>query len=114
MKLRKGDIVIAKLEPIMGREQGGVRPCLIIQNNISNEYSSLTIIAPITSKIYDKNYPTNIFLSMADSGLNKDSTVLLNQIRSIDKSRIRKRISSLSSEIMFSVDIAIKISLGLS
>lgn len=113
MKVKRGDIVIARLEPVKGSEQGGIRPVLIIQNDISNEYSPTTIIAPITSKIYDKDYPTNVFIKKEDSKLDKDSTILLNQIRTIDKSRIVKKISNLNYLIMNQVNLSIKISLEL-
>ncbi len=111
--IERGDIVVANLEPVKGSEQGGIRPALIIQNNIHNKHSPTTILAPITSKIYSKNYPTNVFISKKDSKLPKDSTILLNQIRTIDKSRIKKRISNLNPYLMFQVDLAIKVSLGL-
>ena len=113
VEIKRGDIFLMNLEPVKGSEQGRVRPCLIIQNNEGNKYSPLTIIAPITSKIFIKEYPTNVFISKKDSKLNKDSTILLNQIKTVDKSRIIKRISSLDSFIMNNVDIAIKISLDL-
>jgi mRNA interferase MazF len=111
--LKRGDIFLANLEPIKGSEQGGIRPVLIIQNDISNKYSPVTIIAAITSKIFDKEFPTNVFISKEDSGLDKDSTVLLNQIRTLDNSRLIKRIGSLDSFIMKKVDIAIKVSLDI-
>jgi len=114
VKVLRGDLIIANFEPIRGSEQGRVRPALIIQNNISNEYSPTIIVAPLTSKIYSKDFPTNVFLSKKDSKLSKDSTILLNQIRTIDKSRIKKRISKLNPYVMFQVDIAMKVSLGLS
>ena len=114
MKIKRGDIVIAKLEPVQGSEQGGIRPVLIVQNNISNEHSPTTIIAPITSKVYEKDYPTNVFLNKEDSKLDKDSTVLLNQIRTIDRLRITKKISSLNNFNINKIDIAIKTSLALS
>ena len=113
MKILRGDIVLAKLEPTIGHEQGKTRPVLIIQNNTSNVYSPTTIIAPITSKAYEKEYPTNVFLNKAASRLDKDSTVLLNQIRVIDKKRIIKKLGFLNEEIMKSVDLAIKVSLDL-
>lgn len=112
-KILRGDIFWANLEPVKGSEQGGTRPVLIIQNNVANEYSTTTIIAPITSKIPSKKYPTNIFLSKKDSKLNEDSTIMFNQIRTIDKLRITKKVSSLNYEFMKKVDLAIKISLGL-
>ena len=114
VNLQRGDIVLANLEPVKGSEQGGIRPVLILQNNISNKYSPVTIIAAITSKKFEKEFPTNVFLLKEDSKLDKDSTILLNQVRTIDKSRIVKKISSLNSFIMVKVDMAMKISLGLS
>jgi mRNA interferase MazF len=111
--INRGEIFLANLEPVKGSEQGGIRPVLIIQNNIGNQYSTTTIIAPITSKIFEKEFPTNVFVSKRDSKLNKDSTILLNQIRTIDKRRLAKRISSLDDFTMNKVDRAIKISLGL-
>ena len=109
----RGDIVVANLEPVTGSEQRGIRPVLIIQNNLGNKYSPTTIIAPITSSKMDDEYPTNVFLLKEESGLDKDSTVLLNQIKTIDKSRITKKISFLNNEIMRKIDLAIKISLDL-
>lgn len=113
IRIKRGDIVLVNLEPVVGSEQGRIRPVLVIQNDISNEFSPTTIVAPLTSKIYVKEYPTNVFLSKQESRLEKDSTILLNQIRTIDKSRIIKRLSSLSYIIMRKVDLAIKISFGL-
>jgi len=113
MELLKGDIVLTNLEPTKGSEQGGIRPSLIIQNNILNKYAPTIIIAPITSKNYSKEYPTNVVIKKEDSGLKKDSTILLNQLRTIDKRRVIKKLSSLDNFIMNSVDLAIKVSLGL-
>lgn len=113
MNIKRGDIFLANLEPIKGREQGGIRPVLIIQNDISNKYSPVTIIAAITSKVYEKEFPTNVFVSKKDSGLDKDSTILLNQIRTIDKTRLIKRVGSLDLQLMNKVDLAIRISLGI-
>ena len=112
-EIKRGDLVLVDLEPIRGSEQGGIRPCLIIQNDKGNKYSPLTIIAPLTSKIFSKEFPTNILVSKEDSKLNKDSTILLNQIKTIDKLRVVRRISNLSHSSMRKVDLAIKISLGL-
>lgn len=113
MEIKRGDIVLANLEPIKGRGQGGIRPVLIIQNDISNKHSPVTIIAAITSKIFDKEYPTNIFILKEDSGLDKDSTILLNQIRTIDKLRVTKKLGSLQPSKTDTVNLAIKISLGI-
>ena len=113
MRIRRGDVVITNFEPVVGSEQGGIRPALIIQNDVHNEHSPTTIIAPITSKIYSKIFPTNVLILKKDSRLPKDSTIMLNQIRTIDKSRIKKRVFRLNPYLMFQVDVAIKVSLGL-
>ena len=113
MLIKRGDVVLANLEPVRGSEQGGIRPVLVIQNNNYNKYSPVIIIAAITSKIFGKEYPTNISLRKEDSKLDRDSTILLNQIRTIDKKRAIKKISSLNHEIMNKVDMAINISLEL-
>lgn len=113
MKINRGDIIIADFEPVKGSEQGGIRPALVIQNNHGNLYSPTTIVASITSKKFVKHFPTNVFLSKEDSKLKIDSTIMLNQIRTIDKSRIKKIISRLNPYLIFQVDLAIKISLGL-
>lgn len=113
MEIKRGDIILAVLEPVKGSEQGGVRPVLVIQNDEGNKFSPTTIIAPITSRIYEKEYPTNVFIRKEDSLLNNDSTVLLNQIRTIDKRRIIKKIGSLDIYLMSKVDRTIKVSLAL-
>lgn len=113
MELIRGEIVVTNLEPVKGSEQGGVRPVLIIQKDILNKYSPTTIIAPITSKVYTKEYPTNVIIKKEESKLNLDSTILLNQIKTIDKRRITKKISFIDNFTMNKVDMAIKISLGL-
>ena len=89
--IERGDIIIVDLEPVKGSEQGGIRPSVIIQNDIGNKYSPTTIIAPITGKKFSKEFPTNVKLLKDDSGLEKDSVILLNQIKTIDKSRIIKK-----------------------
>jgi mRNA interferase MazF len=111
--IKRGDIVLASLEPVKGSEQGGVRPVLVIQNDEGNKFSPTTIIAPITSKEFTKEYPTNVFIKKEDSALNNDSTILLNQIRTIDKRRIIKKLGSLNLFLMNKVDFAIKICLEL-
>ncbi len=113
MNIKRGDIFLANLEPVRGKEQGGIRPVLIIQNDIGNNTSPVTIIAAITSKIYEKDFPTNISISKEDSKLDKDSVILLNQLRTIDKSRLIKHIGELDNFLMAQVDMALKISLGL-
>lgn len=113
MEIKRGDIFLTNFEPVMGAEQGRIRPALIVQNNLSNKFSPLTIVAPITSKNYEKNYPTNVFLPKEDSGLKNDSTILTNQIRTIDKRRLIKKLSWTDNFILAQVDLALKISLGL-
>lgn len=113
VRIKRGEIFFVNLEPTKGSEQGGTRPALIVQNNIGNQYSSTTIIAPLTSKIYQKEYPMNVFVSKEDSGLEKDSIILLNQIRTIDKTRIGKRMGILDNATMDKVNGALKISLSL-
>ncbi|MEK6840681.1 MAG: type II toxin-antitoxin system PemK/MazF family toxin [Nanoarchaeota archaeon] len=113
MLIKRGDIFLANLEPIIGSEQGGIRPVLIIQNDTSNVYSPVTITAAITSKVFSKEFPTNIFILKKESGLGRDSTILLNQIRTIDKSRLIKKISSLDSYTLNKVERALKVSLAL-
>jgi|SRR3989344_648335 len=113
VKISRGEIFLVNLEPVKGSEQGGVRPVLIIQNDISNEYSPLTICAAITSKVKSTKFITNLFVTKNQTGLDKDSIVLLNQIKTIDKSRIIKRIGSISKELMKEIDRALKISLDL-
>src|SRR3989344_1435805 len=110
-RIVRGEIVVANLEPTKGSEQGGIRPVLIIQNDILNKHAPTTIIAPITSKIYTKEYPTNVAIKKEDSKLKFDSTIMLNQIKTIDKKRIIKSISTLDFYFMNKVDLAIKISL---
>lgn len=113
MEIKRGDVLLVNFESVKGSEQGRIRPAVIVQNDIFNKYSPLTIVAPVTSKIYDKEYPTNVFIRKKEANLNNDSTILLNQIRTIDKRRIIKRLGNLNSFIMKKVDMAIKISLNL-
>ena len=111
--IKRGDIILLNLDPVVGSEQGRTRPALVIQNDRGNKLSPITIIAPITSRIYTKEFPTNIEVSQKDSDLDYRSTILLNQIRAVDKKRILKIISTLSPVLIKKVDSAIKISLGL-
>lgn len=114
MEIKRGDILLVNFEPVKGSEQGRIRPAIVIQNNILNKFSPLTIVAPVTSKIYEKEYPTNVFIKQDDSVLNNDSTILLNQIRTIDKRRIMRKLGALDIFFMNKIDLAIKICLGLS
>lgn len=113
MNIKRGDIVLVNLDPVVGSEQGKIRPALIIQNDYGNDYSPTTIVAPITSKVFSKEFPTNIQISTEESGLKEDSTILLNQIRTIDKLRIIKRLGKVNVSLFNKVDLAIKISLDL-
>lgn len=113
LEIKRGDLYYADLSPVVGSEQGGVRPVLIIQNNIGNKYSPTVIIAAITSQINKAKLPTHIEISANEYGLNKDSVILLEQIRTIDKKRIREKIGCLDNNVMLKVDNGLQISLGL-
>lgn len=114
MIVKRGDIYYADLSPVVGSEQGGIRPVLIIQNDVGNKYSPTVIAAAITSRINKAKMPTHIELSALEYGLNKDSVVLLEQIRTIDKKRLREKIGRLDDELMQKVNDALSISFGLS
>ncbi|MEG6520493.1 type II toxin-antitoxin system PemK/MazF family toxin [Desulfotomaculum sp. 1211_IL3151] len=113
MQIRRGDVFYADLSPVVGSEQGGIRPVLILQNDIGNQYSPTTIIAAITSQIAKAKLPTHVEILAKVSGLEKDSVVLLEQLRTIDKSRLFEKVSSLNDDLMNKVDQAVEISLGL-
>lgn len=110
--VRRGEIYYADLSPVVGSEQGGLRPVLIIQNDIGNRYSPTVIVAAITSKIDKARLPTHIEIPAEEYGLTKDSVVLAEQVRTIDKRRLRERVGVLNTEIMNSVDEALQISMG--
>lgn len=110
--IKRGEIYYADLSPVVGSEQGGLRPVLIIQNNIGNKYSPTVIVAAITSQINKAKIPTHIELNSKEYNLPKDSVVLLEQIRTIDKKRLQEKLSSLDSYKMKSVNRAMLISLG--
>lgn len=113
MSIRRGELFWVNLNPIKGSEQAGRRPVLVIQNNIGNELAPTTIIAPLTTKSFSKEFPTNVNLPKAVAGLKSDSTVLLSQIWTIDKARLEEKIGVLPASYLLKVDRAIKISLGL-
>ena len=112
MTVHRGDIYYADLSPVVGSEQGGVRPVLIIQNNVGNRFSPTVIAAAITSRNEKANLPTHIRLYADDSGLSKDSVVLLEQIRTLDKKRLKEKMGTLNSNDMYKVDEALSISFG--
>lgn len=109
---KRGDLYYADLSPVVGSEQGGVRPVLIIQNDVGNKYSPTVIIAAITSQINKAKLPTHIELSADKYGLPKDSVVLLEQVRTLDKRRLKEKIGSIDNQKMKSVDSALLVSLG--
>lgn len=113
MNIRRGDIYYADLSPVVGSEQGGLRPVLIVQNDIGNKYSPTVIAAAITSKLGKTKLPTHIDVFADKVGLQRDSVVLLEQIRTIDKTRLKEKMGHLDDSMMHQVDEAITVSFGL-
>lgn len=113
MNVKRGEIYYADLSPVIGSEQGGVRPVLIVQNDVGNKYSPTVIAAAITSQQDKSNLPTHINLSASGSGLQKDSIVLLEQVRTIDKTRLKEKMGALDNKSMTMVNKAISVSFGL-
>ncbi len=112
MTIKRGELYYADLSPVVGSEQGGIRPVLVVQNDIGNKYSPTVIAAAVTSKINKAKLPTHIELPSNEFGLAKDSVILLEQIRTLDKRRLKERIGALPVSTMSKVDKAILISLG--
>ncbi len=113
MIVHRGDIYYADLSPVVGSEQGGIRPVLIVQNDVGNKYSPTVIAAAITSQKDKANLPTHIEVQSAGSGLVKDSIVLLEQVRTIDKHRLKEKMGRLDRDSMSRVNTALSISFGL-
>ena len=113
MNIKRGDIYYADLSPVVGSEQGGLRPVLIVQNDVGNKYSPTVIAAAITSRMSKTKLPTHIDLGGPDAGLAKDSVVLLEQIRTLDKKRLKEKMGHLDDETMRNVNNAIQVSFGL-
>jgi len=113
VEIKRGFVFYADLSPVVGSEQGGFRPVLIIQNNVGNKFSPTVIVVAITSQIQKAKLPTHVELQARRHGLEKDSVVLLEQIRTIDKQRLQQKITELDDTVMNFVDDALKISLGL-
>lgn len=113
MEIRRGDIYYADLSPVVGSEQGGIRPVLIVQNNTGNKYSPTVIAAAITSQINKAKLPTHIEIGALDYGLSKDSVILTEQVRTLDKARLKERVGHVDNLLMVRVDKAISISFGL-
>ena len=111
-QIRRGELYYADLSPVVGSEQGGIRPVLVVQNNIGNKFSPTVIVAAVTSKLSKAKLPTHIEIGAQNFGLEKDSVILLEQIRTLDKSRLQHKIGDLSDAQMKAVDRAILISLG--
>jgi len=110
--VKRGDIFYADLSPVVGSEQGGVRPVIIVQNDVGNKYSPTIIVAAITSQINKAKLPTHVEISSEEYGLNKDSVVLLEQIRTLDKKRLKDKIGHMTDSDMKKVDDALLISIG--
>jgi len=111
--IKRGDIFYADLSPVIGSEQGGLRPVLIVQNDVGNKYSPTVIAAAITSRLSKAKLPTHIDIVAKDVGLSKDSVILLEQIRTIDKKRLKEKMGHLDDSIMNDVNNAISVSFGL-
>lgn len=111
--VKRGDIYYADLSPVVGSEQGGMRPVLIVQNDTGNKHSPTVIAAAITSQIGKARLPTHIELGAKSYGLSKDSVILLEQIRTIDKRRLKEHMGKLDEDLMNKVDNAIAVSFGL-
>ncbi|MBR2635187.1 MAG: type II toxin-antitoxin system PemK/MazF family toxin [Clostridia bacterium] len=113
MTVKRGDIYYADLSPVVGSEQGGIRPVVIVQNDIGNKHSPTVIAAAITSKTEKTKLPTHIEVVASENGLNKNSIILLEQIRTIDKKRLKEKMGHLEEATMAQVNAAIHISFGL-
>ena len=113
MNIKRGDIFYADLSPVVGSEQGGVRPVLIVQNDVGNKFSPTVIAAAITSQQSKAKLPTHIQLGAQQCGLMKDSVVLLEQIRTLDKKRLKEKMGCLDTQAMNKVNQAINVSFGL-
>ena len=111
--IKRGEIYFAQLNPVVGSEQGGIRPVLVVQNDIGNQYSPTTIVLAITSQINKAKLPTHVELKANTYGMERDSVILTEQIRTIDKTRLKQRIAVLKEEMMGKVDKALAVSLEL-
>ncbi|MFD2729913.1 type II toxin-antitoxin system PemK/MazF family toxin [Enterococcus camelliae] len=111
--IRRGDVYFADLSPVVGSEQGGIRPVLIVQNNLGNHFSPTVIVVAITAKISKPKLPTHIPIPASKLGLERDSVILTEQIRTIDKSRLKDKIYRIDEEKMMEVEQAIKVSVGI-
>ena len=110
--ISRGDLFSACLDPVVGSEQGGIRPVLVIQNDVGNRYSPTVIVLAITGQVNKARLPTHVPVNAEGTGLQKDSVILAEQIRTLDKRRLRERIGTLRPEVMAQVSPALRISLG--
>jgi mRNA interferase MazF len=113
MTVKRGDIYYADLSPVIGSEQGGMRPVLIVQNDVGNKFSPTVIAAAITSQRFKTSLPTHIHVDAHDCGLSKDSIVLLEQVRTLDKTRLKEKMGNLDDLDMSRVNRALSVSLGI-
>lgn len=113
MTIKRGEIYYADLSPVIGSEQGGIRPVLIVQNDVGNKYSPTVIAAAITSQRFKTNLPTHISVNADNCGLSKNSIVLLEQVRTLDKQRLKERTGTLGNGDMSRIDRALSVSFGL-
>lgn len=113
VQVKRGDIYYADLSPVVGSEQGGIRPVLIIQNDVGNRYSPTVIAAAVTSRLNKSKLPTHIEIDAVKYGLPKDSVILTEQIRTIDKKRLKEKIGHVDEELMNNVNDALFVSFGL-
>jgi len=111
--VKKGDIYFADLSPVIGSEQGGIRPVLVVQNDVGNKYSPTIIVAAVTSQLNKAKLPTHVEIDAKDNGLSKKSVVLLEQLRTIDKKRLKERIGAIDEELLPNVNEALTVSLGI-
>ena len=110
--IARGDLYSACLDPVVGSEQGGIRPVLVVQNDVGNRYSPTVIVLAVTGQINKTHLPTHVAVAAQGNGLMKDSVILAEQIRTLDKRRLRERIGAVSPEIMEKVSQALRVSLG--
>lgn len=113
LAIKRGDVFFADLSPVIGSEQGGTRPVLVIQNDIGNRFSPTVIVAAITAQIQKAKLPTHVEIDAKKYHFERDSVILLEQIRTIDKSRLTDKITQLDEELMDKVDTALEVSMGL-
>ena len=111
--VKRGDIYFADLSPVVGSEQGGIRPVLVIQNNLGNHFSPTIIVAAVTAKMAKPKLPTHIGINSQETGIERDSVILLEQIRTIDKARLKEKVCHLNTDLMLAVDKALSISVGI-